>query len=236
MLHELSGNKARARRATSKNTGAGVQKQGSTQKKKNYTESHTNEENSTNWVRLVQPSTPSTDGKRKATDRKPKHVFRRIHQKKKPANSPKIQTSAARKRGSHGGKKSCDREAVFYTNLCSRCEQGVATLASAGTSWSSRRQPAVASTSHVVLRARNRAWERHSNGVTFWSGCSWRLDRRKFFWFDLNKHNVERNAVLFRQRHAVLLSTSNSEREVAKHEPDRRQMCGRLRDAACAAI
>ena len=94
----------------------------------------------------------------------------------------------------------------------------------------------MASTSHVVLRARNRAWERHSNGVTFWSECSWRLDRRKFFWFDLNKHNVERNAVLFGQRHPVLLSTSNSEREVAKHEPDRRQMCGRLRDPVWAAI
>ena len=134
------------------------------------------------------------------------------------------------------GQKSCNREGVFLTHLCSRCEQVVATLASAGTFWSSRRQPAVASTSHVVLRARNRAWERHSNGVTFWSECSWRLDRRKFFWFDLNKHNVERNAVLFRQRHPVLLSTSNSEREVAKHEPDRSQMCGRLRDPAWAAI
>ena len=134
------------------------------------------------------------------------------------------------------GQKSCNREGVFLTHLCSRCEQVVATLASAGTFWSSRRQPAVASTSHVVLRARNRAWERHSNGVTFWSECPWRLDRRKFFWFDLNKHNDERNAVLFRQRHPVLLSTSNSGREVGKHDTNQGEWSDRLWNTAFAAV
>ena len=125
---------------------------------------------------------------------------------------------------------------VPRSSTSNRCYKVVATSASAGTFWSCRRQSGVASTSHAAPRARNRAQETCSHRVTFWSGCSWRLDRRNFFWFDLNKHGVGRNAVLLRQRHPVLLSTSNSEREVAKHEPDRSQMCGRLRDAACAAM
>ena len=122
------------------------------------------------------------------------------------------------------------------SSTSNRCYKVVATSASAGTFWSCRRQSGVASTSHAAPRARNRAQETCSNRATFWSGCAWRLDRRNFFWFDLNKHGVGRNAVLLRQRHPVLLSTSNSGGEVGKHDTNQGEWSDCLWNTAVAAV